>query len=326
MLRYFRHIGPSAVFAVFIGALILRLPALLTETPNPEIMNGVVFEPFFNAVRQWTWLSLLLGFLVVFSQAILFNRLCNLHDVLYTPTFMPAWLYMLANSIFPENLHFNPLMVSNYFVIGSFAFLFRMHQSDQSPKLLFYAAALLSLGSLFVTEYLLASLLLLITTVIFKNVGFRDLLAIITGTLIPLGMIWSFYYLSNQHFDFPIPTYTLNIKFDAAILRFIALTYFFALAFSGLLKSGLHYFKNNIKTRRINLVSITFFIFAVFVMLLKIEQVRLYVTITNCGLALFAGYFLLGEKGLRIKGLLHGVLIILLLISLYGERLRDWLL
>jgi len=325
MLRYFRHIGPSAVFAVFFGALLLRLPALFTITASPETLNGVVFEPFFNTVRQWPWLSLLLGFLVVFSQAMLFNRLCNLHDVLYTPTFMPAWFFILANSIFPENLHINPLMVSNYFIIGSFAFLFRMHQSDQSPKLLFYAAALLSLGSLFVTEYLMASLLLLIATIIFKNVGFRDLLAIVTGTLIPLGMIWSFYYLNNQHFDFPIPKYNLKIKFDTAVLRFIALTYFFALAFSGLLKSGLHYFKNNIKTRRINLVSVTFFVFAIFIMLLKIDHLRLYTTITNCGLALFAGYFLLGEKGLRLKGLLHSILILLLLLSLYGDRLRDWL-
>jgi hypothetical protein len=42
-------------------------------------------------------------------------------------------------------------------------------------------------------------------------------------------------------------------------------------------------------------------------------------------LALFAGYFLLGEKGLRLKGLMHSILILLLLLSLYGDRLRDWL-
>lgn len=325
VLRYFRHIGPSALFAVFFGALLLRLPSLFFAGANPEPVSGVVFEAFFNTMRQWSWLSLLIGFLVVFSQAMLFNRLCNEHDVLYTPTFMPAWFYILASSVFPENLHVNPLMVSNYFIIGAFAFLFRMHQSEQSPKLLFYAAALLSLGSLFVTEYLGAPILLLIATIIFKNVGLRDLLAIITGTLIPLGMIWSFHYLNNQHFDFPIPKYTLNIKVDKAILRYIALTFFFLLAFSGLLKSGLHYFKNNIKTRRINLVSIAFFAFAVFIALLQYDHLRLYITIANCGLALFAGYFLLGEKGQRIKGVLHTILLILLVLSLYGEPIKDWL-
>jgi len=326
MLRYFRHIGPSAVFAVFLGAAILRIPAVFVYEANPEPMMGVVFESFFNSVRQWQWLSLLMGFLVIFSQAILFNRLCNEHDVLYTATFMPAWLFVLANSIFPENLHFNPLMVSNYFIIGAFSFLFRMHQSDQSPKLLFYAAALLSLGSLFVTEYLGAPLLLLVATIIFKNVGLRDLLAIITGTLIPLGMIWSFHYLNDQQFDFPIPKYNLNIKLDKAILRYVALTFFFFLAFSGMLKSGLHYFKNNIKTRRINLVSIAFFVFAILIALIQYNQLRLYVTIANCGLALFAAYFLLGDKGLRLKGLLHTILLVLLLLSLYGESLKDWLL
>jgi hypothetical protein len=325
VLRYFKHIGPSAVFAVFIGALVLRMPALLYATAHPEPVSDVVFEHFFNTVRQWPWLSLLLGYVVVFSQAMIFNRLCNEHDVLYTPTFMPAWFFILANSIFPENLHINPLMVSNYFVIGAFAFLFRMHQSDQSAKLLFYAAALLSLGSLFVTEYLGAPVLLLLATVIFKNVGLRDLLAIITGTLIPMGIIWSFHFLNDQHFDFPIPRYTLNIRLDKSVLRYVALTFFFLLAFSGLLKSGLHYFKNNIKTRRINLISIAFFIFAVFISLLKYDHLRLYITIANCGLALFAGYFLMGEKGERLKGFLHTVLLIMLVLSLYGEALKDWL-
>lgn len=326
MLRFFRHIGPSAVFAVFTGALLLRIPAMVFASSNPEPVSGVLFEHFFNTVRQWPWLSIALGFVVVFTQAMMFNRLCNEHDVLYTPTFMPAWLFVLASSIFPENLHINPLMVSNYFVIGAFAFLFRMHQSDESPSLLFYAAALLSLGSLFVTEYLGAPILLLLSTIIFKNVGLRDLLAIITGTLIPLGIIWSFHFLADNPFDFPVPRYTLNIKFDKAVLRYVALTFFFLLAFAGLLKSGLHYFKNNIKTRRINLVSIAFFAFAVFIALLKFDELRLYVTISNCGLALFAGYFLLGEKGQRLKGFIHSVLLLLIILSLYGEPLKDLLL
>lgn len=325
MLRYFKHIGPSAVFAVFFGALLLRIPALLFTSANPEPVSGVVFEHFFNTVRQWPWLSLTLGFLVVFTQAMIFNRLCNEHDVLYTPTFMPAWLFILANSIFPENLHINPLMVSNYFIIGAFAFLFRMHQSDQSPKLLFYAAALMSLGSLFITEYLGAPIMLLLATIIFKNVGPRDLLAIVTGTLLPLGMIWSFHFLADKQFDFPIPKYTLNIRLDKAVLRYVALTFFFLLAFSGLLKSGLHYFKNNIKTRRINLVSIAFFVFAVFIALIKYDHLRLYITISNCGLALFAGYFLLGEKGQKLKGFLHTLLLVLLVLSLYGEQIKEWL-
>jgi hypothetical protein len=325
VLRYIKHIGPSAVFAVFFGALLLRIPAFLFEITSPEPVSGVVFEAFFNTIRRLHGLSLLLGFLVVFSQAMIFNRLCNEHDVLYAATFMPGWLYMLAAGIFPENLHFNPLMVSNYFVIGSFAFLFRMHQSDQSPKLLFYAAALLSLGSLFVTEYLGAPLLLLVATIIFKNVGLRDLLAIVTGTLIPLGMIWSFHFLTDQHFDFPVPRYTLKIKLDIAVFRYLALSFFVLLAFSGMLKSGIHYFKNNIKTRRINLVSIVFFGFAIFIALLKYDHLRHYVTITNCGLSLFAGYFLLGEKGQRLKGFLHTVLLILILLSLYGSTLKNWL-
>lgn len=325
MLKYFKHIGPSAAVAVLSGALLLRIPAILFANTTPEPLGGVVFEHFFNSVRQWPWLSLTLGFLVVFTQAMMFNRLCNEHDVLYTPTFMPAWLFILANSIFPENLHINPIMVSNYFIIGAFAFFFRMHHSDRSPTLLFYAAALLTLGSFFVTEYLGAPLVLLVATIIFKNVGLKDLLAIITGTLIPIGIIWSFHFLSNRHFNFPIPKYTLNITLDKSLLRYVALTFFFLLAFSGIIKSGLHYFKNNIKTRRINLISVALFAFAVFIALLKYEHLRHYVTISNCGLALFAGYFLMGEKGQRLKGMLHNILWILLVLSLYGEPLKDWL-
>jgi hypothetical protein len=325
VLKYFQHIGPSAAFALFIGALLLRIPAFYFHTADLEPVRDVVFESLFNAIRQNHGLSLTLGFVVVFLQAIFFNRLCNRHDVLYTPTFMPAWLFVLANSIFPENLHLNPLMFSNFFVIGAFAFLFQLHQTQNSPTMLFYAAALLSIGSLFVTEYLGAPLVLLVATIIFKNVGLRDLLAIITGTLIPLGMIWSFHYLSNQHFDFPVPRYSLKITLDSGILRYLSLPFIFLLAFSGLLKSSIHYFKNNIKTRRINLISVVFFVFAVFIALIRYDHLRLYFTIADAGLALFAGYFLLGEKGRILKGLLHSLLLLLIVVSLYGEAIRAWL-
>jgi hypothetical protein len=66
-------------------------------------------------------------------------------------------------------------------------------------------------------------------------------------------------------------------------------------------------------------------VFAVFIALIRYDHLRLYFTIADAGLALFAGYFLLGEKGRILKGLLHSLLLLLIVVSLYGEAIRAWL-
>lgn len=308
---------------VFLGAALLRLPAIYFQPEQTPALNGVFLEHLFSAIQSRPVLAVSLGFLAIVLQALIFNRICISHDVLYIHTYMPAWLYVLASSIFPENLLFNPVMAGNFLVLGAMAFLFRIYQSDDSPILLFYAAFLFSLASLFITEYLAAPLLLLAVNIIFKNVTLRDLLAIVTGTLLPLGMLWSVMWMAGEAFTFPSPRYNLQIRFDASLLRYVSLLLLVIIAAAGVIKSSLNYLKNNIKTRRISLLFVVMLAFTVLIVLVRYTYLKIYFPVTSIPVALFAGYFLMGSKGTRIKEMLHFALLLLLLFSLYGNYLRQ---
>lgn len=325
MLKYFQHIRPSAILTILLGAALLRLPALYWLPESPPALNGVFLQDMFSAIAAQPVLSILLGYLAVVLQALILNRLCIMHDVLYVHTYMPAWLFVLANCVFPENLGFNPVMVSNFFVLGAMSFLFRLYQSDDSAILIFYAAFLFSLAAMFVTELLAAPLLILAVNIIFKNVSLRDLLAIATGALLPLGMIWGISWMAGQDFSFPVPKYNLRLRIDMSLLRYLSLVMLFLLSAAGLFKSSLNYLKNNIKTRRINLLFVSLLAFSLLIVLVRYTNIKIYYPLACIPLALFAGYFLLGNKGRRIKEFLHFTLLLLLIFSLYGNHLPSLL-
>jgi hypothetical protein len=322
MLKYFQHIRPSAIVALFIGLLLLRLPAFWFYKTHAYNASGMMNQ-FFAELNNQAVLSMGLAFVFVFVQALLFNRLCIDHDVLYTHSFMPAWMFVLCNSIFPEMLFFNPVLIGNFLVLGALSFVLGFYRANDGSLVLFYTAALFSLSSFFIVEYITAPILLVVFTIIFKNVKIRDLLAIVSGALVPYIFIGAGSWMLNIPFQLPSPTYNLaisNLKGD--IFHFIAVLAFLLLVFLGLTKTSINYFKNNIQTRRVSLLFISFLVYTILILAFRFNQIDQSLHIAAPALSMFSGYFLLGNKGKNSKEFLHFVLLTTIVVSLYLQFLK----
>lgn len=325
MLKHFQHIRPSAVIALFIGTALLRLPALwLIEVPvvtDSGIMNG-----FFTGLHSQPVLSMLLSFALLFIQALLFNRLCIEHDVLYAHSFLPAWLFVLGNSIFPEMLLVNPILVGNFLVLWALSFVLGFYRAVDGSVVLFYTAALFSLSSLFIVEYITAPILLVVFTIIFKNVKVRDLLAIVSGAFIPFIFIWSAVWMFDMTFQLPSTEYSLSLSaFKDDLFHFAAVLTMLLLVFLGLAKTSINYFKNNIQTRRVSMLFISYLVFTALIVIIRFNKIDQSFHIAAPGLSLFSGYFLLGNKGKNSKEFLHFILLLTIVVSLYSSALKPLL-
>ena len=326
MLKYFQHIRPSAIIALLIGTALLRLPAYWflesSSQPDSDIIGG-----FFNGLNSQPAVSMLLAFVFLFGQALIFNRICIEHDVLYAHSFLPAWMFVLCNSIFPEMLFINPVLVGNFLVLGALSRVLGLYRAQDGALVLFYTAALFSLSSFFIVEYITAPILLIIFTIIFKNVKVRDLLAIVSGAMIPFIFLGASALMFDQKIKLPSSGYKLALPdLQGDILHFLAVIALLFLVFLGLAKTSINYLKNNIQTRRVSLIFISFLVFTLLIIAVRFNLINYSFHIAAPAISLFSGYFLLGNKGKNSKEFLHFILLAAIVISLYSPALNKLLL
>ena len=63
---------------------------------------------------------ILITFLLLYGQALLFNRICNDQKLLPRPNYLPAMAHMLTTSLFVEWNHFSAPLLANTFLIWIF--------------------------------------------------------------------------------------------------------------------------------------------------------------------------------------------------------------
>lgn len=272
----------------------------------------------FAMANQNVYLGVGLGLLLVFIQALIFNKLCIDHDVLYSHSYLPAYMFMLLNSVFPENLLLNPLMVVNFFTLFALASVFRLYQSQQSSVILFYTSLFFGMAALLIPVMYLGILFVVMATMTFKNINVRDSIAIVSGFLLPVLVLWAVLYLLGIQYVFPRISYDISLKFSSNPYELVALLGIAAVSIAGLMKSGINYSKNNIKTRRISTVMMLSLFFALAVVLIRFTEYRFYFQILTYSLSVQVAYFMLGSKGRRWKELLHYAMLLSIAGSLYG--------
>jgi len=319
LLRFLQNIRPFSGILVLIVGILLRLPAIFLGAPKTNQFNIEVVAGVFSYVNQNYILSISLGLLVVFIQCIWFNRLCISHDVLYSHTWMPAYFYMLVNSIYPENLIFHPLLLINFAILLCFTFLFQLYQSSNSSKILYYSGLFLGAASIAMPIFYTGIIFLITGTIIFKNITLKDLLGILSGSVFPAIMVWGIYFLSGSEYHFPELNYKLKFAFGKAFSTYPAVIGITLLTILGLAKTVINYSKNNIKTRRITLLLVAFLVFAQLILFIKVNEYRLFFPLLTMGISTQLAYFLLGSKNRRWKEFINYLLLASIFYSLYGE-------
>lgn len=323
MLKIFENIRPVSAIYILVFGLLLRVPSLILGPQGEEItFDPAILRGFFNLVNKNYAVSVLVGLFVIFIQSIWFNRLCIDHDVIYTHSYLPGYFFMLANSLFPESLVVNPVMLMNFSVIASFTYLFRLHHSINSAGNIYYASLFMGLASLIMPLFYSGTVFLVVAIMAFKNINLKDLLAILTGYIFAGMIAAGSYYIAGTQYHFPRIDYQLNLQFGRAEESWAVLSIAMILGAAGLAKTFINYSKNNIKTRRIALLMSAYLAFAVFLILFNSSQyILLFPLLAPC-LGVLMAYFLIGKRQRRGKEFLHYILLLAILWSLYSKSLN----
>ncbi|MFT3844453.1 MAG: hypothetical protein QM725_05330 [Lacibacter sp.] len=224
MIRYFSSNNPLNVIILFFLGILIRLPYFISPVmPQTSETDGVLYGLLIKALHStgmvFPFVYPVIVYLLVFTQAIMFNGLINEQKLFHTPNYLLALYYLVITAIVPEWNVLSPVLIINTVLVWAWPGMVGLyHQSN--PKTVLYNIGFgfgLTAFFYFPSVYLL--LLLIVALLLFRPFYLTEWLIAILGILSPFYFllvylfVWDHWYLIAK----VIPPQTLrlpSVSFD----------------------------------------------------------------------------------------------------------------
>jgi hypothetical protein len=211
-----------------LGLLILLMVALwvrnFTVHTPVEIIEPQTF--LYDTLFGWTKtnmvLAKILAFAGVFLQAFLLSEIVKQHSVSKNSMFI-ALIYAVLMSVRSDWQVIHPFLISNFFVMGGYWYLFKIYDQKEPYDYVFNASVLLALASLFSASLLPFGLIILLVFLSYPINKWREWLIAIIGFGFPFFVVYLWASLTENlnvfsEFLIPITNFGVIEKFTEASL------------------------------------------------------------------------------------------------------------
>lgn len=175
----------------------------------------------------------LITFLLLYSQALLFNRIFNVQRMLGNPNYLPAMAYMLITSLFPEWNQFSAPLLVNSLMILVFYRLINIQNTQRPGAAIFNVGIIMGIVTLLYQPAIIFILLMWLALFIMRPFRIQEWLINLLGITMPYYFLILALYLTNlwewkklqPELSFGLPampaTLELTISLCLLILPFI---------------------------------------------------------------------------------------------------------
>jgi hypothetical protein len=161
--------------------------------PSYDAAGEMPLFRLFGTIHGWP--GVLFAWILVVGQAFYLNYLINKYEVLYKPSFLPAFLYVLLMSFSNKVMWLHPAIFANLLILVSFDKAFSLFKHPAPIRLLFEGSFFSGLAFLFYYPALVFYLLLLLALGIIRSLSIREWMVTFVGFLLPLyfACVWFFW-------------------------------------------------------------------------------------------------------------------------------------
>jgi hypothetical protein len=326
VLKLFRNNSPFTVIVLFIFTLLVKFPVLLhpaAPVPIPgHFIYNYIIRFLYMMFRHGKFAYTMLAIVILFAQALYFKSISVRHKLFPRYTYIPAFVYLLLTSIYPQFNYFNETLLINWFLLGAVDFMFSFTQTNHPRKLIFNASFLLSMAALFQFTMLAYFFLLLVGMVMFRSFNLGEWSVSLMGYATPPYFLASILFLADRfgllyrwlHIGF-------SMSFDVVSPFYIIVTLVGILI---LLGSGIYAMQQNVAMSNIYVRrdwgAISFYlIISVFVAILTDKEVKSQWLIALPALSIIISHALLLEKNKRFSNFIFYFSIIFLIFCLLAN-------
>ena len=201
MIRLFsNNYNQNAIF-LLVFTLIIRTTGLFVPYVNSTVAIDINYlAAFFNALNHYSAIGFILSTGFIYATALIFNKICIQHELSITPSFLPAYFFVLLNSVFVEQFYAGPVLFVNLFMTISLGSILNLYNSNNTNIAIFSASTLAGLSALLNTTYITFFVIVLIGINLFRPFNFKENLSALFGFIMPLYIATMVNYLINNGF------------------------------------------------------------------------------------------------------------------------------
>jgi len=299
--------------------------------PKPEITNTENAFPLFLYILQIIKSNreLLIGSSVVLIvlQAFFLTEVINRQNVLRESSHLPALMYVVLMSCFPEQLSFNPLLIANFFIIIFLNSLFNFYKSEEIAFDAFDAGLFIGIATLFYWPSVFLFPLIWSALIVLRTFVWREWIASLIGILLPFfyfcALLYWYDQLSiNSIISILAPFYSVQFSTEFNTTYIILFVILATIAIASIIKfsQDLNTYAK-LRTRKFLALFVWFFLFAAFSYLVSSKKTMISLSFLAIPLSVIMSNYFLSVK----KQLVAEVIFIILLIAVVYNQVQYFL-
>ncbi len=201
MIRLFSNTYNQTIVLLLLFTVGIRFFGIMVPYANytPTIDINYLASAF-KEINQTPLLSFIISTVIVFISALILNTICIKHEIVFMPSYLPAYFFILLNSLFVDQFYAGPALFVNLFIILSLGEILKLYQSQNPTASIFIASLLAGISALLNISYLMFFVFVIIGINVFRPFTFKDNLAAFIGFIMPLYMGTMVNFLVNDTF------------------------------------------------------------------------------------------------------------------------------
>lgn len=200
MLSFFKSNNPVVVIFYILYLVLFRVCFAFISIDvsfvfeHREPLSFLLFNLLKNFSSAYFNISLVLGAVLCFVQALLINGIINENKILPKKNYLAGAVYIILASFFKESLLLTPTSVALTFLIISIARLFSLVRKEKSYGDVFDVGFLVAVATLFYFPSVLFILFAYIGLATVRPFNYRDWTIVLLGFLSPFLLMFTYYY------------------------------------------------------------------------------------------------------------------------------------
>jgi len=203
VIGIFRQKNATNALLLLIYALVLKFsiflhPVLPSLHPEDNYLYRFILNVLHSIFQQFAIPYSILTFLLLFSQATLFNSICNYHKIFPKSNYLPGMCYILITSLLKEWNHFSAPLLVNSITIWTWYRMIALYNHNKPVTAIFNIGLLAGLATLLYIPAVAFFIMVLFALIIMRPFRIQEWLVGFLGFTSPYYFLIFVLYFTNQ--------------------------------------------------------------------------------------------------------------------------------
>ncbi|MGC4100065.1 DUF6427 family protein [Ferruginibacter sp.] len=210
MTGTFKANNPYNTFLLLVYGILLKLPMFLyPRVPKEQLIDGFLYRALLKWLQPiaggFPVLYAIIAFVLLYTQAISFNRMVNELRLMQKPNYLTGMSYLLVTSLFSEwNMLSSPLII-NTLLIWVWARMSGLYNDANPKRSLFNIGIAIGIATFFYFPSLAFAALIIFGLALIRPFKLSEWLIALVGIITPYYFVLSWFFLTDkwQNYKFP---------------------------------------------------------------------------------------------------------------------------